>query len=107
MIRIVLSFVAFVAFVVIEESEFTTEPIVPVGILRTRSVLLTCSAAMGLMITRWGVLVFAPVYVMAVQGWSPVSAGSILIPTNGGFAVGGILVGWIHIRKAKSYYMYV
>ena len=105
-LRIALSFVAFAVFLFIEESEYTTEPIVPVGVLKMRSVLLTCTAALGLMIARWGVLFFAPVYAIAVRGWSS-SAGLTLVSTNGGFAVGGTLVGWVHIRKATSYYMLV
>lgn len=92
------------AFLIIE-SEFAAEPIVPLSVLKTRSVLLTCSASMGLMVARWGVLFYAPVYAMAVRGWSPASAGLILVPTNAGFGLGGLLVGWIHIRKAGSYYM--
>lgn len=44
---------------------------------------------------------------MAVRGWSPASAGLILLPTNAGFGIGGLLVGWLHIRKAGSYYALV
>lgn len=103
-IRVILSLVSLVAFLIIE-SEFAAEPIVPLSVLKTRSVLLTCSASMGLMVARWGVLFYAPVYAMAVRGWSPASAGLILVPTNAGFGLGGLLVGWIHIRKAGSYYI--
>ncbi|KAA6409987.1 MAG: MFS general substrate transporter [Lasallia pustulata] len=42
---------------------------------------------------------------MAVRGWSPASAGSILIPTNAGFALGGLVVGLIHIRRNCSFYI--
>ncbi|BDD64374.1 hypothetical protein MPDQ_000346 [Monascus purpureus] len=103
-IRVLLSLISLVTFLIIE-SEFAAEPIVPIAVLKTRSVLLTCSASMGLMVARWGVLFFAPVYAMAVRGWSPASAGLILVPTNAGFGLGGLLVGWIHIRKAGSYYI--
>lgn len=101
---IVLSVLLFAAFLIVE-SKYATEPIIPVALLRTRSVLLTCFAGLGLMMARWSVLFYTPVYAIALRGWSPASAGLILVPTNVGFALGGILVGWVHIRKAGSYYM--
>lgn len=65
---------------------------------------MTCLAGLGLMMARWAVLFYTPVYAMAVRGWSPASAGLILVPTNAGFGTGGLLVGWLHIRKSTSYY---
>ncbi|KAI9371322.1 major facilitator superfamily domain-containing protein [Aspergillus egyptiacus] len=100
---IFVSVVFFAAFWVIE-SKFTTEPIVPTSVLKTRSVLLTCLAALAAMTARWAVLFYSPVYTMAVRGWSPASAGLILTPTNAGFGIGGLLVGWLHIRHGESYY---
>lgn len=90
-------------FLVIE-SKFTTEPIIPTPVLKLRGVLFTCLAGLGLMMGRWAVLFFTPVYAMAVRGWGAASAGLILVPTNAGFGLGGLLVGWIHIRKTGSYY---
>lgn len=86
------------------ESKLTTEPIIPTPVLKLKSVLFTCLAGLGLMMGRWSVLFFTPVYAMAVRGWGAASAGLILVPTNAGFGLGGLLVGWIHIRKAGSYY---
>ena len=103
-IPIILSFIAFSGFLVVE-SKFTTEPIIPISVLRLRSVLFTCLAGLGLMMSRWAVLFFTPVYTMAVRGWGAASAGLILVPTNVGFGLGGLLVGWIHIRQASSYYL--
>jgi len=57
------------------------------------------------MMSRWSVLFYTPTYALAVRDWSPGIAGSILIPTNGGFAVGGLLVGWLHIRRHGSFYI--
>ncbi|KAJ5887025.1 uncharacterized protein N7473_009699 [Penicillium subrubescens] len=98
-----LSAVCFAVFALIE-SRWTTEPVIPVRLLRSRSVLMTCLAGLGLMMARWAVLFYTPVYAMAVRGWSPASAGLILVPTNAGFGSGGLLVGWLHIRKSTSYY---
>ncbi|KAJ5119208.1 hypothetical protein N7448_010914 [Penicillium atrosanguineum] len=99
-----LSLFMFGSFILIE-SKWTTEPVIPVRLLRNRSVLMTCIAALGMMMARWAVLFFTPAYAIAVRGWSPASAGLLLVPTNAGFGTGGLLVGWLHIRKANSYYI--
>ncbi|GIJ88060.1 hypothetical protein Asppvi_006976 [Aspergillus pseudoviridinutans] len=101
---LILSLVSFAVFLLIE-SKFTSEPIIPIEVLKARSVLATCLAALISMMARWSVLFFTPVYAMAVRQWSPASAGLILVPTNAGFGLGGLLVGWIHIRKTSSYYI--
>ena len=98
------SILCFIAFIQIE-SHWAREPVIPVQVLRTRSVLLSCISGLGLMMARSALLFYMPVYAMAVRGWSPASAGLILIPTNAGFALGGLLVGWLHIRQVKSYYV--
>jgi hypothetical protein len=98
-----LSFVSFAVFLLIE-LKFTSEPIIPIEVLKARSILATCLAALISMMARWSVLFFTPVYAIAVRQWSPASAGLILVPTNAGFGLGGLLVGWIHIRKTSSYY---
>lgn len=59
------------------------------------------------MTARWSILFYAPVYAISVRGWSPASAGSILIPTNLGFAIGGIAAGAFHIKRAGSFWLYV
>lgn len=56
------------------------------------------------MACRWTVLFYTPTYALAIRSWSPVEAGSILIPTNLGFGLGGLLVGWIHIRRTGSFW---
>ncbi|KAJ6014787.1 hypothetical protein N7540_009378 [Penicillium herquei] len=86
------------------ESRWAQEPIIPVRILLNRGVLLSSLAGVGMMMARWAVVFFTPSYAIAVRGWAPASAGLILIPTNAGFGSGGLLVGWLHIRKAGSYY---
>lgn len=101
---ILLSVVIFAIFLLIE-TRFTSEPIIPVTVLQARSVLLTCASSLTLMLARWSVLFYTPVYAMAVRDWSPASAGVILVPTNLGFGLGGLLVGWMHIRNAESYYL--
>lgn len=53
---------------------------------------------------RWAVLFYTPVFALAVREWPPAAAGSILIPTNAGFATGGILAGVFHIKREGSFF---
>ena len=101
---ILLSLALLILFV-LNESYFSSTPIIPVTLLRSRGVLLTCVAQLGLMMARWTVLFYTPIYALAVRTWAPAAAGSILIPTNAGFALGGLLAGWIHIRRGGSFYL--
>ncbi|PBP21727.1 putative MFS multidrug transporter [Diplocarpon rosae] len=101
---IVASVILLGAFVVIE-LYVVSEPIIPVAVLKSRGSLLSCISQLGIMAARWTVLFYSPVYAMAVRGWSPASAGSILIPTNVGFAIGGICAGGLHIRRAGSFWL--
>lgn len=99
-----LSLFFFGAFIIVE-ARFAVEPIIPITLFKSRSLLLTFLAGLTLMIARWAVLFFTPVYAIAVRGWSPATAGLLLLPTNLGFGAGGVIVGWLHIRKASSYYL--
>jgi sugar phosphate permease len=98
-----LGFIIF-GFFLIVEATYATEPIIPTSLLASRGLLCTCIATLGLMMARWEVLFYSPVYTIAVRGWSPMNAGLILIPTNAGFGLGGLIVGWLHIRNADSYW---
>ncbi|TVY47930.1 Efflux pump [Lachnellula occidentalis] len=101
---IVVSAILLTAFILIE-LYVAADPIIPVTVLKSRGALLTCVAQLGVMISRWMVLFYTPAYAIAVRGWSPASAGSILIPTNAGFALGGMLAGWLHIKRAGSFWL--
>lgn len=67
--------------------------------------LLSCFSQLGFMAARWTVLFYGPIFVLAVRGLSPAVAGTVLIPTNLGFALGGLLVGALHIRHAGSFWL--
>lgn len=101
---ILLSFLVLMTFI-LNEIYLAADPIIPLSLLRSRGLLLTCLGTVGFMMARWSVLFYAPTYALAVRQWSPATAGSILIPTNGGFAIGGLLVGWLHIRRFGSFYI--
>ncbi|CAK7232690.1 hypothetical protein SBRCBS47491_008357 [Sporothrix bragantina] len=81
------------------------DPIVPLEVLRSRGVLFSCFAQLGVMSARWTVLYYAPIYVLAVRGFPAAVAGSALIPTNLGFGSGGLVVGWLHVRRAGAFWL--
>ncbi|KAK4983660.1 hypothetical protein LTR50_007089 [Elasticomyces elasticus] len=103
-IPVVLSGIVLITFI-LNEVYIARDPIIPVTLLKSRGLLFTCLGTVGYMMSRWSVLFYTPVYALAVRDWSPATAGSVLIPTNGGFAIGGLLVGWLHIRRQGSFYI--
>ena len=101
---IILSAFMLILFVFVE-MKWAIEPIIPYAVLRSRGNILTGIATVGVMAARWGILFYSPVYAIAIRGWSPASAGLMLLPTNTGFALGGIIVGWLHISKGGAFYV--
>ncbi|KAF1998663.1 MFS general substrate transporter [Amniculicola lignicola CBS 123094] len=101
---IILSALTLPLFV-LNEVYIAKDPVIPVTVLGSRGTLLTCLATVGFMMARWCVLFYTPVYALSVRGWRPAVAGSILIPTNAGFASGGLLAGVFHIRRNGSFYL--
>jgi hypothetical protein len=91
-------------FIVIE-LYVVADPIIPITVLKSRGALLSCVAQLGVMAARWTVLFFTPAYAIAVLSWSPSAAGSILLPTNVGFATGGILVGVFHVKRGGDFWL--
>ena len=90
---------------ILNELLFTSTPLIPLTLLRSRGVLLTCLAQVGFMSVRWSILFYQPVYALVLLNWGAATAGSILIPTNLGFAMGGLIAGHFHIRRSGSFYM--
>lgn len=100
-----LSGVALPVFV-LNEIYVAKDPVIPVSVLKSRGTLLTCLGTVGFMMARWSVLFYTPVYGQAVLAWPLAAAGSILIPTNAGFASGGLLAGYFHIHRHGSFYVH-
>ncbi|KAI1177645.1 major facilitator superfamily domain-containing protein [Nemania sp. FL0916] len=92
-----------IVFVVIEKY-VAVDPIVPLTVLQNRGALLSCVSQLGLMAARWTVLFYTPMTALAVFGFNPAVSGSILIPTNLGFGLGGLIVGAFHIRRPGSFW---
>ncbi|KAH7079860.1 major facilitator superfamily domain-containing protein [Paraphoma chrysanthemicola] len=101
---LILSAIALPVFIM-NEVYVATDPVIPVSVLRSRGTLLTCFATLGFMMARWSILFYTPMYALSVRGWAPAVAGSILIPTNAGFATGGLLAGVFHIKRNGSFYL--
>ncbi|ROW00847.1 hypothetical protein VMCG_06554 [Cytospora schulzeri] len=99
-----LSAVPLLLFVLVEY-KVAPDPLIPVSVLQSRGVLLSCLGQLGFMASRWTVLYYAPIFVLAVRGLAPTVAGAVLVPTNLGFGVGGVAVGWLHVRRAGSYWL--
>lgn len=93
----------FVLFV-FTEACWATEPIIPPSIMQSRANVFSGVSTVGVMTARWGILFYTPVFAIAVRGWKQSAAGALLVPTNAGFATGGLLAGWLHIRRAGSFY---
>ena len=102
---LVLSAFALPVFI-LNEIYIAKDPVIPIIVLRSRGTLLTCLGTLGFMMARWCILFYAPVYGIAVKTWDPAKAGSILIPTNAGFASGGLLAGYFHIHRKGSFYLH-
>ncbi|KAF3002577.1 hypothetical protein E8E13_008109 [Curvularia kusanoi] len=100
---LILSALALPLFV-LNEVFIAKDPVIPVTVMKSRGTLFTCLATVGFMMARWAVLFYTPVFAIAVRQWAPAAAGSILIPTNAGFATGGILAGVFHIKREGSFY---
>ncbi|KAK7739829.1 hypothetical protein SLS62_011198 [Diatrype stigma] len=101
---LVLSLASLLLFVLVEY-RVAADPVVPLAVLGSRGALLSCAAQLGLMAARWTVLFYAPVFALAVWGLAPAAAGSVLVPTNLGFGLGGLAVGWLHVRRAGSFWL--
>ncbi|KAK7398445.1 hypothetical protein QQX98_012169 [Neonectria punicea] len=101
---LLLSLVSLLLFLLVEY-RLVDEPIIPIKVLSSRGILFSCLAQLGVMSARWTVLFYAPIFMLAVRGAAPPAAGSILIPTNLGFALGGVIVGWLHVRRNGAFWL--
>ncbi|KAI2625944.1 MFS general substrate transporter [Hypoxylon sp. NC1633] len=102
-IPLVVSLATLIIFVLIEYY-VAVDPIIPITVIQNRGALLSCISQLGFMAARWTVLFYAPITALAVRGFAPATSGSILIPTNIGFGLGGLLVGWLHVRRTGSFW---
>ncbi|EEY14354.1 conserved hypothetical protein [Verticillium alfalfae VaMs.102] len=103
-VPILLSVAGAAVFVLIEVY-VAVDPVIPLSILSSRGVFFSCIAQLLFMASRWTVLFYSPIFFLAVRGYAPAVAGSILIPTNLGFGSGGLIVGWLHVRRNGAFWL--
>lgn len=101
---LVISLISLLAFI-LYEFRVPADPIIPLRVLSSRGALLSCLAQVGLMSARWTILFYTPIFMLAVHGAAPAQAGSILVPTNLGFGLGGLIIGWLHVRRSGSFWL--
>lgn len=106
LVPLFLSLLIFPLFLYIESSpRYAPTPILPLSILSHQGILLSCLSQLAFMAARWSLLFYSPVWALAVRGASPAAAGSVLIPTNLGFGSGGLIIGWLHVRRGGSFWL--
>ena len=103
---VILSLASLTLFILVER-HWAVNPIIPTAVLSSRGNMLTSFATLGVMTARWSLLFYTPTYVLTLRHWPQESAGLTLIPTNLGFGLGGLLIGWLHIRRTGSFYQAV
>lgn len=78
-------------------------PIVPLGIYRSRIVLVSVSAYFLIGFMMFGAILFIPLYFQAVQGTSAAQSGAFLVPILLGIVVGAGASGHLLSRSGVSY----
>ncbi|PTB36850.1 hypothetical protein M441DRAFT_150313 [Trichoderma asperellum CBS 433.97] len=101
---LILSLLSLLAFIAVEFT-LAPSPIIPLSVLSSRGILLSCLSQLGLLTGRMSIIFYTPIFMLAVRGSPAATAGSVLIASNVALSLGGLLIGWLHIRRAGSYYL--
>ena len=88
------------AALVVQERR-AADPIVPLRLLRTRTVALVSTALFLAIAALFSVTVFVPLYLQTVTGASPTEAGLLLVPAMLGITVSTTLAGRIISRTGR------
>ena len=96
-----LSFISLLVFIYIESEH--SEPVIPVKLLLSRTVLAACLTNWFLTMAVYSILFYGPIY-FQVKGLSTTQAGARLIPQSIGTAVGSVSTGLI-MRWTGRYYI--
>ncbi|KAL8762569.1 MAG: hypothetical protein Q9184_001477 [Pyrenodesmia sp. 2 TL-2023] len=97
-----ISFILFAGFAYVELN-IAVEPIIPVKLLLSQTVLAACLTSWFFSMAQLALTFYAPIF-FQIQGRSAKEAGLLLIPTSVGAALGGIASGMI-IRASGTYYL--
>ncbi|SKC04013.1 MDR family MFS transporter [Luteibacter sp. 22Crub2.1] len=85
----------------IYEESIASEPIIPLGLFRHRTFLLSCIIGLFVGAALFGSTTFMPLYLQVVKGVSPTGAGMQLLPLMGGVLVSSIVSGRVISRIGR------
>lgn len=86
----------------IYEERLAFEPIIPLGLFRDRTFLLSCLIGFIIGMSLFGSMTFLPLYLQVVKSSTPSQAGMQLLPLMGGLMLTSIISGRI-ISKIGRY----
>ena len=98
-----LSFISLLAFIYIE-SNYATEPVIPVRLLLNRTVLAACFTNWFGSMVIFSTLFYGPIY-FQIKGLSTTQAGARLVPQSVGTGIGSIGTGLIMRWTGRYYYL--
>jgi EmrB/QacA subfamily drug resistance transporter len=78
-----------------------SEPIIPLGLLRSRSVGLPTLGMALMSIGLFALTLFVPLFVQGVSGRSAAGGGSALVPMMASFVAGSVVVGQLIARVGR------
>jgi len=91
--------VALVGF--LYEERHASEPIIPLGLFKDRTFLLSCLIGFIVGMSMFGALTFLPLYLQVVKNSTPTEAGMQLLPMMFGITAGSIASGRIISRAGR------
>ncbi|NIY49115.1 MDR family MFS transporter [Cedecea colo] len=89
----------------IYEERLAIEPIIPLGLFRDRTFLLSCLIGFIIGMSLFGSMTFLPLYLQVVKFSTPSEAGMQLLPLMGGLMITSIISGRI-ISKIGRYRLF-
>ena len=104
-VPLALSAVGFFVYVYVEE-RVASEPIIPLKLMLNRTVSTACLANWFASMAYFGFLYYAPIF-FEVQGYSASAAGSRLIPSSIGAAVGSLGAGFMMRATGRYWWLNV
>lgn len=84
--------IGLIAFALVERR--APEPILPLGMLRNRVILLSNLSAFCVAMVMFGTIIYIPVFVQGVMGYSAAESGLILVPLMLSNIVFGVVAGY-------------
>ena len=102
-ITLPLSALSFILFLLIE-ARYSTEPIIPLSIFKSRTVFFSCTSSFFISMTFFSLQFYIPLF-FQTRGTSVSRTGLLLLPQALGAALGGFLTGYI--LRVTGHYTYM